>query len=255
MQVLDNWNIQDKAQCLLFDTTSCNTGIHRGACVVIDEAIGHKLVNIGCRHHVLEVFLSSVIIAVHSCFWTTDGPGVGHFKRFRKKWSYIDKWSTLQLYTKSLMRTTETLRKEMIIFNTKVIGLQQPLQDYLELLRLVFLGGSSLKTNFHAVPSSRSNAPCSMDVQSHLYSIVLSNWCYLKVRWKWLLKKSEVWRSWHSPFLSFMDVSGTRLHCLHMFPRMTQCCSGFIRNVQTVSSLMRPTLHLLDIYGSSQNTS
>jgi len=60
LTVLDEWKkIRDVVQGLVFDTTSSNTGIHKGACVLIEEALGRELVNIGCRHHVLEVILST----------------------------------------------------------------------------------------------------------------------------------------------------------------------------------------------------
>ena len=62
MKVLDNWKIRDKIQGLVFDTTSSNTGIHRGACVCIEEALDRELVNIACSHHVMEVILSSDIL-------------------------------------------------------------------------------------------------------------------------------------------------------------------------------------------------
>ena len=147
LKVLDAWNIREHVQGLVFDTTSSNTGIHRGACVLIEEAIGHELLNIGCRHHVLEVVLSSVFTAV---FGGTSGPEVGLFKRFQKKWPYIRQTEYSPAKDEIFNENTETLRKEMVAFYTKAIEHQQPRDDYLELLRLclVFLGGSSLKMDF-----------------------------------------------------------------------------------------------------------
>ena len=63
---------------LVFDITSSNTGIHNGACI-LEQTLGRELVNIGCRHHVLEVILSNVFTAV---FGGTGEPEVGLFKRF-----------------------------------------------------------------------------------------------------------------------------------------------------------------------------
>lgn len=147
LKVLDDWNIKEQVQGLVFDTTSSNTGIHRGACVLIEKTIGHELVNIGCRHHVLEVVLSSVFTAV---FGGTGGPEVALFKRFQKKWPYIRQTEYSPAKDEIFNEDTETLRKEMVIFYTKAIGHQQPREDYLELLRLclVFLGGNSLKMDF-----------------------------------------------------------------------------------------------------------
>ena len=33
LKVLDDWKIRDKIRGLVFDTTSSNTGIHKGACI------------------------------------------------------------------------------------------------------------------------------------------------------------------------------------------------------------------------------
>lgn len=142
LKVLDEWKIRDVVQGLVFDTTSSNTGIHKGACVLIEEALGRELVNIGCRHHVLEVVLGNVFMAL---FGGTGGPEVCMFKRFKKKWPYIQQTDYLPAKDELFNSVTEILRKEMVTFYTSAITHQQPREDYLELLRLclVFLGGGS----------------------------------------------------------------------------------------------------------------
>lgn len=142
LKVLDDWNIRHKVRGLVFDTTSSNTGIHRGACVIIEKAIGHELVNIACRHHIMEVILSSVFTAL---FGGTGAPEVGMFKRFQKNWSYIQQAQYSTAEDEIFDAETENLRREMIIFYTDAIKYKQPREDYLELLRLclLFLGGTS----------------------------------------------------------------------------------------------------------------
>ena len=111
LKVLDDWNIRHKVRGLVFDTTSSNTGIHRGACVTIERAIGQELVNIGCRHHIMEVILSSVFLAL---FGGTGAPEVGMFKRFQKKWSGIQQAQYSPAEDELFDAETETLRRKMI---------------------------------------------------------------------------------------------------------------------------------------------
>jgi hypothetical protein len=143
LKILDDWKIRDKLQGLVFDTTSSNTGIHKGACVLIEKAVGRDLVNIGCRHHVLEVILSNVFTAL---FGGTGGPEVGLFKRFQKKWPYIQQARFSPAKDELFIGDMEIFRKEMVAFYTRAIDEKQPREDYLELLRLclVFLGGGSV---------------------------------------------------------------------------------------------------------------
>lgn len=158
LTVLDEWKIRDAVQGLVFDTTSSNTGIHKGACVLIEEALGRELVNIGCRHHVLEVILSNVFTAL---FGGTGGPEVGLFKRFKKKWPYIQQTDYSPAKDELFSSVTEILRKEMVTFYTNAITHQQPREDYLELLRLclVFLGAGSAGTDItFRAPGAMHNA-------------------------------------------------------------------------------------------------
>jgi hypothetical protein len=141
LKVLDEWNIRDVVHGLVFDTTASNTGILSGACVLIEKALGRELVHIGCRHHILEVVLSNVFTAL---FGETGGPEVGLFKRFQKKWPYIQQTDYSPAKDALFNTITETIRKEMVTFYTKAITQQHPREDYLELLQLclVYLGGN-----------------------------------------------------------------------------------------------------------------
>jgi len=56
----------------VFDTTSSNTGLLSGACVILDQLIGRPLLNLGCRHHVLEL-----VLAGGCCFWSVHGTKQG----------------------------------------------------------------------------------------------------------------------------------------------------------------------------------
>lgn len=46
--VLVEWNISEKVVAASFDTTSANTGLDRGACALLNDLLGRKLINLGC---------------------------------------------------------------------------------------------------------------------------------------------------------------------------------------------------------------
>jgi hypothetical protein len=182
LKVLDDWNIRHKVRGLVFDTTSSNTGIHRGACFIIERAIGQELVNIGCRHHIMEVILSSVFLAL---FGGTGAPEVGMFKRFQKKWSGIQQAQYSPAEDELFDAETETLRRKMIVFYTDATSHQQPREDYLELLRLclIFLGGTTVlqKETFRA-PGAMHNARWMSKAIYALKMVLFKNQLTLTVR-------------------------------------------------------------------------
>jgi len=127
---------------LCFDTTSSNTGLNLGACSLIEKSLApdKELVFIACRHHVLEVMLSSVFKEV---FGPSEGPDVNLLKRFKKKWLEIDQENFIIghdnfFITKNLLK----LRQDMQKYYIDAIKTQQPRDDYFELLKLcqIFLG-------------------------------------------------------------------------------------------------------------------
>ena len=116
LKILEDWKIKEKVHGLVFDTTSSNTGIHKGASTLIEDGIGHELVHIGCRHHIMEVVLGHVFT---SLFGATSGPNFQIFKRFQKHWSLIEQvnYSPAEdgLFA-PFTGETQTLRQEMIAF-------------------------------------------------------------------------------------------------------------------------------------------
>ena len=88
IELLYKWNIAEQVRGLVFDTTASNTGINTGACTLIEKALGRELVWVACRHHIMEVVLSTVFKAVMG---DTTGPCVEVFKRFQSQWDVINK--------------------------------------------------------------------------------------------------------------------------------------------------------------------
>ena len=50
--ILVEWGLQDCVKALVFDTTALNTGIYRGACVLIENFLEKYLLYFACRHHI-----------------------------------------------------------------------------------------------------------------------------------------------------------------------------------------------------------
>lgn len=159
IKALNDWGLSDKVQGLVFDTTASNTGLHRGACQLIEEALGKDLIWIPCRHHVLEVVLSSVFTAAMGR--TTDGPGIQLFKRLQTQWYSFDH-SEFALPEEEVFDGLELLREEAKAFYKKSISDDQPREDYRELLQLalVFVGGtdSQLPVCFFHAPGALHNS-------------------------------------------------------------------------------------------------
>lgn len=77
--LLEEWRIERKVAALGFDTTSVNSGIHKGVCQRLDY-FERQYIHLACRHHVHEVVLESVF---HVAMGKSTGPEIDIFKRFR----------------------------------------------------------------------------------------------------------------------------------------------------------------------------
>jgi len=85
--LIENWGLVDRIASMCFDTTSSNTGNRNGACVLLEEKLGKKLLHLACRHHIMELVLAA---AFHDSFGVTSGPDVAIFKRFQMNWTNIN---------------------------------------------------------------------------------------------------------------------------------------------------------------------
>jgi len=71
---LEEWGLKDRVASMSFDTTSSNTGVKLGACILIEVALGRDLLHLACRHHILELVAEMVFTASH-CIQST-GPDI-----------------------------------------------------------------------------------------------------------------------------------------------------------------------------------
>ncbi|KAK4318004.1 hypothetical protein Pmani_010957 [Petrolisthes manimaculis] len=124
----------------VLDTTSSNTGRHKGACVLLEEQFGRELLQLGCRHHVLELVAGA---AFSEAMGTSSAPDVLLFKRFKSSWQDIDKTtyedSSTDDYT---AKAVAEFKDEMVQMLEMAVKVKQPRDDYRELLELtiIFLG-------------------------------------------------------------------------------------------------------------------
>ena len=68
-------------RALLFDTTSSNTGVYKGAAIVLMTKIGRVLLWFECRHHMAELFIKPVWILL---FGDDSGPFRSDFSLSRR---------------------------------------------------------------------------------------------------------------------------------------------------------------------------
>ena len=139
--VLKDWGVDAKVQGMCFDTTSSNTGRHKGACIILEQLLGRTLLYIGCRHHVLELVAGA---AYSEVMGASSAPDVLLFKRFKARWDWIDHTSfedsSTDAYTSDAIAD---IKDDMVKKLESSVTVTQPRDDYRELMELaiIFLGG------------------------------------------------------------------------------------------------------------------
>lgn len=140
---LEDKNILTKTEAFVFDTTSSNTGRFKGACTLLERAIGKEILFLGCRHHIFEIVLAAVFTEAN--VGVSTGPDIAIFKKFKKQWPVINTENYIPGI--SHPRVIEILGDnvaEVLTFANNKINEAFPRNDYKEFLELViiFLGGS-----------------------------------------------------------------------------------------------------------------
>ena len=74
--MLEEWIIERQCVAMCFDTTASNTGKFAEACILLEAIIGHPLLWISCRHHMLEVIPGDVFKVI---FGPSSSPIVEFF--------------------------------------------------------------------------------------------------------------------------------------------------------------------------------
>ncbi|XP_062538671.1 uncharacterized protein LOC134206943 [Armigeres subalbatus] len=108
---LVDWGVQDNVVGMCFDTTSSNTGHKSGACTLVERKLGRPLMNLACRHHVLELVLKA---AFEDQFGTSTSPQIPMFEKFRREWHALDhKNITMEQISAQMSNLTQMMQQLM----------------------------------------------------------------------------------------------------------------------------------------------
>ena len=119
---------------LVFDTTSINTGIHKGVTVCLERAFGNNLLQLACRHHVLELLYGAVASLVYTSS-TAKSPNVAAFQIFFDRCPGLDKLD-FQVH-KAESRKEKTECKNVIGFCQTALDNNASRNGYQEILELI----------------------------------------------------------------------------------------------------------------------
>ena len=72
---------------MVFDTTAINTGIRNGVAVCLQKAFGNNLLQLACRHHVLELLCGAAAFLVYGA---TRSPNEAAFQVLLDRWPSLD---------------------------------------------------------------------------------------------------------------------------------------------------------------------
>ena len=86
VQLLQDWGITgDHIVGMCYDTTVTNTGVNNGVCITLENHLGHQLLYLACRHHILELHVKHVANSQRP----TKGNEDILFKKFRDNWNEV----------------------------------------------------------------------------------------------------------------------------------------------------------------------
>jgi len=86
--LLEVWELVDNIVALVFDTTSSNSGVNKGAAKLLEERLNKKVFYLACRHHVLEIIVGAIWKLL---FGKVLGPDNTLFAKFKDAWNDLDK--------------------------------------------------------------------------------------------------------------------------------------------------------------------
>lgn len=167
--VLTAWGLENKIVGMCFDTTSVNTGLKNGACVMLEHKVGEELLWLACRHHILEIILSKVFTL---CFGPSSSPDIPLFKRFKAAWPFIH-----QENYQPLEEAPGSEHLKLTAVNALLVALgrkKQPRDDYMELIELSLLALGHTPDKIHwrapgAVHHARWMAKLIYAIKIHLF--------------------------------------------------------------------------------------
>ena len=154
INILEEWGLVDKIIAISFDTTSDNTGKHKGSCTFIEDCVGQAVLWLACRRHVYELHIKHVasLVAETKSARPSTAPEETLFKRLRDNWGDLtedDEWLNMEDLTKfdwkaNRSKFMQEQAKYVFSFLEKCLKDETfPRSDYKEMcvLCFVWLGG------------------------------------------------------------------------------------------------------------------
>ena len=139
LQEVQAFGISEQIIGLGFDTTAVNAGVIQGACVHIQQELGCPMLWLACSHHILEVLLKDVFVR---CLGPSSSPDFLLFKRFQKRWGFIDQGSVLSISDEADPPTADDWANQASSTKEypqqKLFNGTHPREDYRELLILSY---------------------------------------------------------------------------------------------------------------------
>lgn len=159
LQTMNDNNLFNRIVALLCDTERTNTGRFNGTCALIEQTLEKELLHLMCRHHIKEVMLRDVFVAV---FGTSQSAKITTFDILKENWNFIkyNDFSYSPISWEELHQTPllDQLTEEAIETISMHASSENIRKDYAELNDLVlkFLGKQTNKP--FKVPGATSNA-------------------------------------------------------------------------------------------------
>lgn len=171
--LLLRWGLDDVISGVCADTTASNTGVHKGARVLLEKMLNRQLIYFACRHHMLECIVSSVF---NSLFEDSTGPMIKLFERFKKAWPQL-KSEPLEtaLSDDTISYLLTPIQKQQSKFVVAQLKENHARKDYLEFLELalIFIGNpDKINISIHhpgAVHRARWMAKIIYSLKIYLY--------------------------------------------------------------------------------------
>ena len=127
--LLQEWKCTDIVRCMVFDTTSANTGHVSAACISIQQQLGRQLLWCACRHHIGEIMLTHVWNDLK--IEVSKSPEIVIFKKFRASFGQIKHDANGAYLTRS-----EIPLPQILSFCKQKLDEESVRSDYKELLEL-----------------------------------------------------------------------------------------------------------------------
>ena len=159
-KALEDWGLKESIIACGFDTTSSNTGIHKGSCVLLQDILQRQLLWLACRHHIMELLVKA---AYHQVFGDSKSPDVKLFSILKDP----STWNSLNLVDFRLPTIPQAYKNNvdsLLSFINKQLDEENAAEisrgDYKEFLMLakIFLGGSIDRKNGYTFQLSRPGA-------------------------------------------------------------------------------------------------